>query len=175
MCNRRGVPFKTACCTFRPGEGHAGGVGGTERELLVAGSWLGLSCSRGDALHNAGLKARLGMQHRASVGVTAPRWSSAQDHPCILQVIEKKRIFRTFIKCVSFLPKQAVLVSLVLPVLACMPALAALRRHCYFSCSGDTVLQFYYLAPGVRIRPYQKSLWRCSRANKTVKQNRDDN
>lgn len=65
------------------------------------------------------------MQHRASVGVTAPRWSSAQDHPCILQVIEKKRIFRTFIKCVSFPPKQAVLVSLVLPVLACMPALAA--------------------------------------------------
>lgn len=174
MCKRRDVHYKTACCAFRSGEGCAGGVSGTGQELLVAVSWLGLSCSQGDALHNLGLEARLGMQHGAGGAALRPFcgghcslvvfWAGSC---CILEVIEKKRIFQTFIKCVSFPPKQSVLVSLVLPVLACIPALAALRRRCCFSCSGDTILQFYYLAPGVRIRPYQKSLWICWRANKT--------
>lgn len=103
-----------------------------------------------------------------AVGVTAPWctvvfWSGSPLH---IRGYWKGKDLLNIIKCVSFPPKQPVLVSLVIPVLACIPALNALRRHCCFSCSGDTIFYFHCLAPGVRIRPYQKSVWRCSRAIK---------
>lgn len=148
LCTRRVVQLKTACCTFRSGEGRAGGVAGTKWELLV-----GFALQPRARAAQRRLEGQAGHTPRGWGSCSASllwgslllgvHWSSGQGHHCILEVIEKERIFWTFIKRVSFPPEQPVLVPLALSVLYCIPAFNALRRahlHCYFSCSGDTIL-----------------------------------
>lgn len=168
MCTERDIHLKTACCTLRSGEGHAGGVPGTKWELLVAVSWLGLSCSWGHVLPNTGSKARLDMQHRAggaAVVVTAPWcivvfWSGSPLH---IRGYRKGKDLLTFCKVCELL-SIATSASIISITCACL--------YSCFKCFENTLLfllqwrKFCCLAPGVRIRPYQKSLWRCSRAIK---------